>query len=228
MRGREEWPRKVEKLNLPKEVEEAVTQIVALAGNLDKESLKKIVDLNKKGHNLRFLERMVWLSRQADPKKLIGDWESYFPLYSLQEKTAIKRWRNRLSDNEEVRKSKKITEEIAEELEEVGINLKSNWDFGFRARQKQRKEKMLSEKEKLKEIFEKYNLPKAVEGEELIEFVYLPPDWKKRIQSDDFRKKTEDLGIKCDSLSQLIETYKKLESRKFRKKRKKISGSGVS
>lgn len=232
MRGIEKWPRteisqnpelgKIEELNLPKEVKEVVTQIITLAGDLDKESLEKIVDLNKKGHNLRFLERMVWLSRQADPNKLIDDWASYFPLYSLQEKTAIKRWRNRLSDKEEVRKSKKSAEEIGEELEKVDINLKSNWDFGFRVRQKQIKEKILSEKEKLREIFKEYNLPKAVEGEELIEFVGLPPAWKRGILSDDFRIKTKALEIKCESLSQLIETYKKLESRKSRKKGKEV------
>lgn len=206
------------KLNLPKEIQETVAQIITYAGDLDGESLKKIVDLNEKGHNLRFLERMAWLSHRANPKKLIGDWESYFPLYSLREKTDIKSWRKHLSDEGSVEKSKKITEEIDEALGKEGIDLKNNWDFGFRVRRKQIKEKILSEKGNLGKIFKKYNLPKSIDGEELIEFAYLPPDWKRGIlTSNDFIEKMRAMEIKCESLSQLIETYKKLESRKFRK-----------
>ncbi len=235
MRETEKWPRtetsknpelgKIEELNLPKEIKETIIQIITLAGNLDKESLEKIVDLNKKGHNLRFLERMVELSREPDTKVLVDDWASYFPLYSLKERTEIERWRNLLSDDEKIGKAKQATKEIGEELEKGGICLKSDWEFGFRVRQKQRKEKILLEKENFGKIFKEYNLPRVIKGEELIDFIYLPPAWKKGILSENFKIKAKELGIKCESFSQLIDTYKKLESRKFRKQRKEISDS---
>lgn len=213
--------RKIEESGLSSELKERAEKVASKNGVLDREIFEKIIDVVKSGHNLRFLERMVELSWNGqDVKDLIDDWASYFPLYSLREKTDIKKWRKRLSDPTEVRKSKETMEEIRKELGNIGINLKNAWDFGFEVRQKRRKEKILLEKENIREIFEKYNLPKAVEGEELIEFLRLPPDLKSDILSDDFIKKTKALEIKCESLSQLIGTYKKPEIRKFRKQTK--------
>ncbi len=221
--------KKIERLEAPnriiKEViQELADRIITSNGILDEESFKKIIEsIGKKGYDLRLLKAMIELSREPEAKNLVKDWDNIVlgEQLAFRERIDTKHWMGRLIDEKRIRKSREATQKIGEELEGVDINLKSNWDFGFRVRQKQIKEKILSEKENLRKIFEEYNLPKAVEGEELFKFVYLPPAWKESILSDDFRRKTKALGIKCESLSQLIETYKRLESRKFRKQKQR-------
>lgn len=206
-------------------VEQSARKIATVTGIVDKKNFEKILQIVKAGHNLRFLEKMNYLSHGQKLDDLVEEWGNYLPIYGLKEKTDIKKFRNRLSDDREIKKSEKVTEEIRGQLVVNGINLNNRWDFGFETRRKGVREKMLTQTSVLRKIFDKHHLPNIIDGDALLDFTYLPKYWKERLLSENFRTKIDDFKIDYNSLPELIEIYRRLESRKFRRQKKIIAAN---
>lgn len=187
---------KLEELNPPPELKKFADKVISLNHLLDFDTLKELSYLKPNKEQMKILERMAEMSRNSkfpdefSRSLLIGfvrasDKIKYFPPLIGELSTFF--------DEDKFRESKKNTDELEKKLGERGIGL--SVDFLISTEFNRQKERIMSEIEGAKIMFEQYNLPNYIQSS-FLNFLDLPIEAKKTILSDAFTKKVKEFKVK--------------------------------